>query len=123
VDRPGDACPQVAWKPAPGGSSWGASIAGQPGSGKPPSTAPRAGSGARPAGLEAVANGIQASLLAGAAWHKSSFSGPNGNCVEAAELPAGVAVRNSRFPDGPALVFTEAEWDAFLRGVKGGDFG
>jgi len=43
--------------------------------------------------------------------------------VEAAELPAGVAVRNSRFPDGPALLFTEAEWGAFLRGVKGGDFG
>ncbi|HEX9066349.1 MAG TPA: DUF397 domain-containing protein [Streptosporangiaceae bacterium] len=68
-------------------------------------------------------NGIQATLISEAAWHKSTFSGPNGDCVEAAELPAGVAVRNSRFPDGPALLFTEAEWDAFLRGVKGGDFG
>jgi Domain of unknown function (DUF397) len=67
-------------------------------------------------------NGIQASLLE-ANWHKSSFSGPNGDCVEAAELPAGVAVRNSRFPDGPALLFTESEWDAFVRGVKGNEFG
>lgn len=36
----------------------------------------------------------------------------------AAQLPDCVAVRNSRFPDGPALVFTGAAWDAFLRGVK-----
>jgi Domain of unknown function (DUF397) len=67
-------------------------------------------------------NGVRASALS-AVWHKSSFSGPNGDCVEAAELPAGVAVRNSRFPDGPALLFTDSEWSAFLRGVKGGDFG
>ncbi len=67
-------------------------------------------------------NGIQASLLE-VAWYKSSFSGPNGDCVEAAEIPSGVAVRNSRFPDGPALLFTESEWSAFVRGVKGGDFG
>ena len=38
-------------------------------------------------------------------------------------LADGVAVRNSRFPDGPALIFTEAEWDAFVRGIKAGDFG
>jgi len=68
-------------------------------------------------------NGVRASLLWGARWRKSSYSNPSGNCVEAALLTDGVAVRNSRFPDGPALVFTGAEWDAFLRGVKGGDFG
>jgi uncharacterized protein DUF397 len=43
--------------------------------------------------------------------------------VEAAQVGTGVAVRNSRFPDGPALVFTRAEWKAFLRSVKDGDFG
>jgi hypothetical protein len=43
--------------------------------------------------------------------------------VEAAQVGGGVAVRNSRFPDGPALVFTSAEWKAFLHGVKDGDFG
>jgi Domain of unknown function (DUF397) len=68
-------------------------------------------------------NGVQASLLQAATWRKSSYSNPSGNCVEAATLVNGVAVRNSRFPDGPALVFTEAEWDAFVRGIKTGDFG
>jgi hypothetical protein len=43
--------------------------------------------------------------------------------VEAAQVGSEVAVRNSRFPDGPALVFTRAEWRAFLHGVKDGDFG
>jgi hypothetical protein len=68
-------------------------------------------------------NGMQASLLPAVAWRKSSYSNPSGNCVQAALLADGVALRNSRFPDGPALVFTEAEWAAFLRGVKEGDFG
>lgn len=74
--------------------------------------------------MDLAYNGVQASLLRPADWLKSSFSNPSGNCVEAASLPAdGVAVRNSRFPDGPALVFTDAEWDAFVRGVKAGEFG
>jgi hypothetical protein len=57
-------------------------------------------------------------------WIKSSFSGPTGgNCVEVAFLTGGqIAVRNSRDADGPALVFTSAEWDAFLRGARGGEF-
>jgi hypothetical protein len=57
-------------------------------------------------------------------WIKSSFSGPTGgNCVEVAFLADGqVAVRNSRHADGPALVFTRAEWEAFLRGARGGEF-
>lgn len=84
---------------------------------------PAAAAVAAIAGTAWASNGIQASMLPGASWHKSSYSGPNGDCVEAAEVPVGVAVRNSRFPDGPALLFTESEWDAFLRGVKGGDFG
>jgi hypothetical protein len=68
-------------------------------------------------------NGVEASQLHGAAWRKSRYSNPSGNCVEAAQLPAGaVAVRNSRFPDGPALVFTGAEWEAFLLGAQAGDF-
>ena len=68
-------------------------------------------------------NAVRASLLGDAAWRKSSYSSPSGNCVEAAKLTGGVALRNSRFPDGPALVFASAVWDAFLRGVKGGCFG
>lgn len=73
--------------------------------------------------MDQAFNVVQASLLQAATWRKSSYSNPSGNCVEAATLANGVAVRNSRFPDGPALVFTEAEWDAFVRGIKAGDFG
>jgi hypothetical protein len=57
-------------------------------------------------------------------WIKSSHSGPTGgNCVEVAFLGGGeVAVRNSRHPDGASLIFSKAEWDAFLRGAKDGEF-
>jgi predicted secreted Zn-dependent protease len=56
-------------------------------------------------------------------WRKSSYSGENGACVEIANLPdRRIAVRDSKDPDGAALVFTPREWDAFVRGVKGGEF-
>jgi hypothetical protein len=68
-------------------------------------------------------NGVSASRIEHVAWHKSKYSNPSGNCVEAAGLPAGsVAVRNSRYPDGPALVFTRAEWEAFILGARDGEF-
>jgi hypothetical protein len=68
-------------------------------------------------------NGVPAGDLPGARWRKSARSSAQGNCIELAQLPgAGVAVRNSRDPEGPALVFTDAEFDAFLGGVKDGDF-
>ena len=56
-----------------------------------------------------------------ATWRKSSYSGTNGgNCVEVAHnLPGAVAVRDSKNPDGPALVFTPADWAAFTASVKG----
>lgn len=56
-------------------------------------------------------------------WRKSSASNPTGNCVELAELPdGGIAVRNSRHPAGPTLVYTRAEIAAFIRGVRAGEF-
>ncbi|MQS08332.1 DUF397 domain-containing protein [Streptomyces alkaliphilus] len=57
------------------------------------------------------------------AWIKSSYSNGQGNCAEFALLPSGdVALRNSRFPEGPAIVYTRAEVEALLRGVKDGEF-
>jgi hypothetical protein len=68
-------------------------------------------------------NGMPAGLLLGARWRKSARSSAQGNCVELARLSGSeVAMRNSRHPEGPALVFTDAELDAFLGGVKDGDF-
>jgi hypothetical protein len=56
-------------------------------------------------------------------WMKSSFSYHNGNCVEVAGLGGGaISVRNSRDPRGAVLTFTPAEWDAFIGGVRLGEF-
>jgi hypothetical protein len=72
---------------------------------------------------EQIVNGMSAELLSGTAWRKSKRSGALGNCVEVAPLTNGeIAVRNSRFPAGPALVYTQAEIAAFLAGVKDGEF-
>jgi hypothetical protein len=70
-----------------------------------------------------VTNGIPATQLPMAHWRKSRASNPSGCCVEVAALPDGaIAVRNSRDPAGPALVYTRAEVGAFLAGVKNGEF-
>jgi hypothetical protein len=68
-------------------------------------------------------NGIPADRLGTVAWRKSSASNPSGDCIEVAALDSGaVAVRNSRDPQGPALVYTRAEIAAFILGAKDGEF-
>ncbi|MER7444422.1 DUF397 domain-containing protein [Micromonospora avicenniae] len=69
-------------------------------------------------------NGVPADQLPPLDWQKSRRSNPSGNCVELAELPegGGVAIRNSRYPDGPALIYTVDEITAFVLGARDGDF-
>ncbi|MCZ7457035.1 DUF397 domain-containing protein [Streptomyces sp. WMMC940] len=68
-------------------------------------------------------NGMPAGELSPVVWIKSSHSNATGNCVELAALPDGqVAVRNSRDPQGPALVYTRDEVEAFVAGARGGEF-
>jgi hypothetical protein len=66
---------------------------------------------------------MEAIDLSGAAWKKSERSAANGNCVEVAHLAGGnVGVRDSKAPSGPVLIFTPGEWDAFVGGVRDGEF-
>ena len=68
---------------------------------------------------------MRASDLPRANWRKSSRSnhGGDGDCVDVADLPGRVAMRDSKDPTGPALTFTPVEWRAFLGGIRAGEFG
>ena len=69
-----------------------------------------------------VYNGMPGTELRDMSWRKSHVSNPNGNCVEMAELPdRQVAVRNSRHPDGPVLIYTRDEIAALILGARDGD--
>jgi len=73
--------------------------------------------------MSTIYNGMPAEELGQVHWLKSQHSNPNGACVELAALPNGeFAMRNSRFPVGPVLLYTHAEITAFLAGAKDGEF-
>jgi len=58
-------------------------------------------------------------------WFKSSFSGSEGSCVEAnLAAPGTIQIRDSKLgPDAsPVLTFNPGEWDAFVAGVRAGEF-
>ncbi|WP_406073828.1 DUF397 domain-containing protein [Micromonospora sp. NBC_01638] len=60
--------------------------------------------------------------LSRAQWKKSTRSSGNGQCVEIADLADAVALRDSKDPTGPALLFPREDWTSFLAGAKYGHF-
>ncbi|MEV5319097.1 DUF397 domain-containing protein [Streptomyces sp. NPDC052687] len=66
---------------------------------------------------------ISNASAAGFTWTKSTFSGNQGDCVEVAHgaIPAALPVRDSKRPAGPAVVFADATWGAFVDALKRGD--
>ncbi|MFE4175299.1 DUF397 domain-containing protein [Streptomyces sp. NPDC056909] len=58
------------------------------------------------------------------AWRKSSYcENGGGGCVEVSDgYAAGVPVRDSKAPHGPALVFGASTWASFVAGVREGAF-
>ncbi|MER7705050.1 DUF397 domain-containing protein [Kitasatospora sp. NPDC097605] len=61
--------------------------------------------------------------LTEACWRKSSYSGGGGACIEVADgHPGLMPVRDSKDPDGPALLFPSASWQSFVTAVRAGEF-
>ncbi|MEV7927066.1 MULTISPECIES: DUF397 domain-containing protein [unclassified Kitasatospora] len=62
--------------------------------------------------------------LSGASWITSSYSNNGGNCVEVAtDVPNLAPVRDSKDPEGPALVFPADTWSSFIATIRTGEFG
>lgn len=55
-------------------------------------------------------------------WRKATASNATGSCVELGAVGGGIVMRNSRDPNGPALLYTRGEIAAFIDGVKSGEF-
>jgi hypothetical protein len=70
------------------------------------------------------ARGISTADVDRASWRKSSFSNYNGSCFEVSRLsPDRIGVRDTKDKGaGPVLVFTSAEWSAFIAGARSGQF-
>lgn len=70
-----------------------------------------------------IENGMPAGQLGGVAWRKSRHSNSKGNCVELAPVGGGVvAIRDSKDPEGPALIHDGAEVAELFAGIIAGEF-
>jgi Domain of unknown function (DUF397) len=65
---------------------------------------------------------LSASERENLAWLKARRSTANGQCVEIASAIDNIAIRDSKDPDGPILVYTRSEFRAFLEGARNGEF-
>ncbi|BCB79754.1 DUF397 domain-containing protein [Phytohabitans flavus] len=63
-----------------------------------------------------------ASINAPVIWRKSTRSAGNGQCVEIATMPEGIAMRDSKDPEGPVLQFRPAMWRDFVGSLRAGEF-
>lgn len=67
--------------------------------------------------------GIRGTIdLSGAQWQRGSQATGEGDHLEIAFVQDHIAMRNSADPDGPVLIFTPAEWEAFVLGARDGEF-
>jgi predicted secreted Zn-dependent protease len=55
-------------------------------------------------------------------WRKSTRSGAAGHCVEVANVPSAVLVRDSKDAAGPVLAFGATDWTGFIAGIQAGEF-
>lgn len=65
---------------------------------------------------------VEVASLGAARWRKSSRSNAQTSCVEVADLNAAMAVRDSKDPDGPVLLFSAPQWHAFVTSLRTGEF-
>ncbi len=73
--------------------------------------------------MSQTTNWVPATSFLAATWRKSRHSNPRGDCVELAELAGGkIAVRNSRHPNGPVLIFARSAMAAFIQNAEAGKF-
>lgn len=62
--------------------------------------------------------GMQAPDMSRANWRKSSYSGSNGNCIEAASVGSRIVIRDSKAPEDRRLAFPSTTWRAFATDLK-----
>lgn len=71
-------------------------------------------------GIAVMNAGVTVQMEDGRVWHKASASSTWGQCIEVAATATGVAVRDSKDPDGPILVYAPTVFKAFLDGTRNG---
>jgi hypothetical protein len=70
-----------------------------------------------------TSNCVEVAILDGARWRKSSRSTDKSNCVEVAVTAGAVAVRDSKYPTGGALIIPPLTWAAFTTALRANEFG